>query len=687
MSSGGGGLDAFNLPPEDRTGAPFTGWTRTHWTQVADTLLDAVGRHVTPKGAGIKLPGRASNAGPASDHLEGFARSFVLAAYRLAGGNGRAQGRLIERYAEGLAAGTDPAGEEAWTSPSVGQSTVESALIAIALYETRPCIWDELPDRTQQRIVAWLAACARRRTPISNWALFPVVVESFLASVGAPTPGATIDDQLDLLDMLYRGEGWYSDGLTPRYDHYCGWAMHFYSGYWARMQGPSADPERVATVRRRLERFLEDYRLLFGADGAPLHHGRSLIYRFAVLAPFWMGVLEGATPLSPGETRRLASGTLRYFIEGGATREGLLTLGWQAARPEMTQSYSGPGSPYWASIGFAGLLLPDEHPVWSTPEEPLPVERGGFSRLLRTPGLLAWSDGKDGIVRAAMRVAGTDDPGYRKLTYGTATGPGLGTEDADAQVRVVTGDRVVPRRAPVALEGCDWAVASRFAVGEWSIAPRRWLPARAAHRLCGWLDRRVLGSRPLATRLVRYSEVASVETVSVAVGRVELRIHHVSCAAPCGVLDGGAAIAGDRGPMGRTDGAFAEARSAQLVSRSIGLHGYRSGEVLAGRRDNAFGACSATPVLHAGLERSGGMLVSLHLVAPVSSGGGVDTAPVKDVRVEERQVWFADQNGAEYFVQLAGPGEATALQGRPIPEGTRFARVTPGGGLEAAPFA
>ncbi|MFC6533184.1 DUF2264 domain-containing protein [Nonomuraea rubra] len=39
-----------------------------------------------------------------------------------------------------------------------------------------------------------------------------------------------------------------------------------------------------------------------------LYHGRSLTYRFASAAPLFAGALAGATPLTPGQTRRLASG-------------------------------------------------------------------------------------------------------------------------------------------------------------------------------------------------------------------------------------------------------------------------------------------------------------------------------------------------------------------------------------------
>ena len=82
------------------------------------------------------------------------------------------------------------------------------------------------------------------------------------------------------------------------------------------------------------------------------------------------------SPLSPGQTRRLCSGMLRHFVDHGVPDErGLLSLGWHHHFLPVTQSYSGPGSPYWASKkGFLGLLLPAEHPVWTDREAALPID-------------------------------------------------------------------------------------------------------------------------------------------------------------------------------------------------------------------------------------------------------------------------------------------------------------------------
>lgn len=51
-------------------------------------MLDALAPYATPGFAQYRLPGRASWSGVVSDGLEGYARSFLMAAFRIAGAQG-----------------------------------------------------------------------------------------------------------------------------------------------------------------------------------------------------------------------------------------------------------------------------------------------------------------------------------------------------------------------------------------------------------------------------------------------------------------------------------------------------------------------------------------------------------------------------------------------------------------------
>lgn len=658
------------LPPEDRQRSPHTGWTRAHWEAAADGLLAAVRRHASPRHALLLPPGgRPSLWGERSDGLEGYARTFLLAAFRLAGAKGEAPGDLASGYADGLAAGTEPGGAEAWPAiADYSQPLVEAASIAIGLYETRPWIWDRLPPAVRERAADWLRGALRCEAWPTNWLLFQVIVAAFLESVGAPSDAALMERNLDRIDAMYRCDGWYTDGDGENFDYYAGWAIHLYTILWGRMGGERRDPERAGVHRARLRRFLEDHRCLFAANGAPLHHGRSLIYRFAATAPLWAGALAGCSPLPPGETRRLASGAVRHFLDRGALRDGVLTMGWHHEFLPMAQSYSGPASPYWASKGFLGLLLPPDDPVWTAAEEPAEVERGDFCRAMPGPGFLVWGRRDDGIVCAAshrsdhfpMAGAVGGDPHYRKLSYSSHTGPEIaaagGDGDADAMVALLDERGGATSRARFHFVGAtDRFAASVIYPGEQRVLGEQSFPV--------WFER--------------------LETVSVVCAAGEVRIHHVLTPWPRRLRDGGLAVAAAEPPSVALGDRWALARTADgLTSLSVALAGFDSAAVALGEGRNAFGRHSAAPVLStstpATVER---VLVALHVLtrAPVEVAAALGA--VEDLRLDGRIVRFACA-GEHFLVQLV-EADALALSLGPhqLSGRVRFARASADGEL------
>ncbi|MGW5638078.1 DUF2264 domain-containing protein [Streptomyces sp. NPDC003832] len=406
----------MQLPPEDRAASPRTGFTRAHWEAAADRLLAAVEPYATADRALYHLPGdRQSFSGRLSDGLEGYARTLLLAAFRR-------DGTALERYADGLAAGT------AGVWPRIehrGQPLVEAASVALALRLTRPLLWDRLDDPVRQRTADWLADALSAEPWPCNWELFPVTVGGFLDSVGHEPEASrkAVDRGLERIERWYLGDGWYTDGDGRKFDYYNGWAMHLYPVLHAWL---ADDPALLDLYGGRLSRHLRDYARLFAADGAPVRQGRSLTYRFATTAPLWLGALTGHTPLAPGLTRRLASGALRHFLERDALDDrGLLTLGWHGPDPAVLQDYSGPASPYWASKAFLCLLLPPEHEVWTATEEPAPAEGPDAAHPVGPPNWLVQSTTSDGLVR--LHNHGSEQPGYdphySRLAYSTATAP------------------------------------------------------------------------------------------------------------------------------------------------------------------------------------------------------------------------------------------------------------------------
>ncbi|WP_265521132.1 DUF2264 domain-containing protein [Oerskovia flava] len=420
---------------EPTTTSPLTGWDRARWAAFADHLLASVRPFASSGHARITLPGPEGGYGRSIDGLEGFARTFLLAGFRLAGEHGADPHGYAQWYADGLAAGSDPHAADRWLRLSEhAQAKVEAASLALVLDLTRPWIWDGLSPLVQEQLVDYLAEAVGDDTyPRINWVWFRLVVQTFLRSVGGPHSLDEMAADLATHDSFERADGWLADGPERSFDHYNGWALHVYPTLWARMRGA----QDLAADRRerdvaRLDRFLTDAVALVGADGSPLLQGRSLTYRFAAAAPFWVGAIADVPSLSPGLLRRAASGVVDHFVTHGAPDErGLLSQGWHHEWLPISQSYTGPGSPYWASKGMLGLALPADHPVWTATEEPLPIERGNVLRTVQAPGWIVSGTQADGVVR--VHNHGTDharegdevgdSPLYARLAYSTATAP------------------------------------------------------------------------------------------------------------------------------------------------------------------------------------------------------------------------------------------------------------------------
>jgi hypothetical protein len=390
--------------------------------------------------------------------------------------------------------------------------------------------------------------------------------------------------------------------------------------------------DRLKVYRERLALFLEDAVHLVGNDGAPVYQGRSLTYRMAAAAPYWMGALMDSTPLSPGQTRRLCSGIARHFVQHGVPDErGLLTLGWYDTFLPTTQQYSGPGSPYWASKGFVGLLLPPEHPVWSDPEDSIPLDDEDQVRAMPAPGWIVHNSRHDQLVRLINHGADHAPPAepegveppvdshYDRLAYSNHAGPEL----ADNAPRI---DNLI------ALVDQQGRSSTRGRIRRLGVGART---ASSWHK--AWLGSE--GPWP-------------IETTSIVHGSLEIRVSLVEGPTGSLVRSGGYAVAADSLPSATADGVWASARTAEgLQSSVVGLYGYDAAGVHRGLGVNAFGPHSATPYLTA--PHTGEPMVLVHAVlltrdelAPQALADGID------VQVEDREITITLPGGDTEIVVL-----------------------------------
>ena len=574
------------------------------WIALADDLVGAAWRHASPSGSLLRLPGPVSASGAWSDGLEGYARTFLAASLRVAGEGGEDPSGFLARYAEGLAAGTDPDHPERWPRfTERRQAVVEGASIAIGLAETRPWLWDQLDDRTRQNTIDWFSGILGMTGFRNNWLWFQNVMEAFLASVGAADDADDLARNHDLAEQLYVGDGWYSDGRgrdgeRQNFDWYAGWAWHLYPLLESRIRGR----ELSATHRERLAAYIDQARSLIGSDGSPALIGRSVTYRFATLAPFWAGVVAGVSPLPVGETRLIGERMIDGFLRAGArTGDGLLSIGWHGAYPKVRQRYTGAASPYWASKAFVGLLLPPEHPEWAaTPA----IGQSARQRGLVAPGWIVSETPADGIVRVINHgsdrlgeprtVALADDPFYRRIGYSNVTSPQLGA-DAVAD----------PRESHTTLLNARGRAAHRDGIERVLLTDRVAVSRSRVH----FLDPEALDSQDVAG--LALGPVLTV--ASVVHGSAELRLawwrrapEATGRAAATAELDADAAWPRDAGPWRVSFGGWPLANpirilpgkvtSERAVSRILPVRGADRIEQIERAGADPFGRVSITPL-------------------------------------------------------------------------------------------
>jgi hypothetical protein len=640
-------------------------WSRDEWIQLADRMLAAVRPYASPGHARITLPGPPGGYGTPVDGLEGFARTLLLAGFRIAGERGHGVDELIDWYARGIATGTNPDSAERWVRlDEHGQAKVEAASIALILDLTRPWLWDRLSPDVQARVVEYLAPAVGDDTyPRINWVWFRLVVQTFLRSVGGPHSLDEMAADLATHDTFARADGWLADGAERSYDHYVGWALHLYPTLWARMAGAAdlAEPRRASDTGR-LDRFLTDAVGLVGADGAPLIQGRSLTYRFAAAAPFWVGVLAGVPSTPAGQLRRAAGRIVDHFVRHGAPDlRGLLTLGWHGSWPRLAQSYSGPGSPYWAAKGMLGIALPADHPVWTEPERPLPSEHEGVLRAVRAPGWIVASSPADGIVRVVNHgtdhaVEGStvaDSPLYARIGYSTATSPVLDDHGWDEPLdqSVVLRDaagrashRTGMRTLAVEVDETGVGVAGSVADAHW-VFPEAGGPDHGTGRV---------GPSTPAGRLTVYSIVR---------GPWELRLSRVDTLAPgvgagqVGLRVGGWAVAG--ASSSTVDASAAAVTGTAVRSRLVDLTGSATAGCTGYEDASPLGPGVRVPWL-AYPVRVGAWVVSLVELSGVSTLDGEGPARAElESRQRELVVRAVWPDGVHTSTQINEGGVAT----------------------------
>ena len=490
------------------------------WSLVASSMFGGALRYVTSDGAGIDIPGHVGPYGRSVDRLEGFARVGLLAAFLHRSTIPISADGPLEFLARGISAGVDPK-HPCWprTGPRArSQVLVEAASVALALRVAGAQLWSSLSPTTRRALIEWFQGALLIPVPDNNWHLFRMMLAGALEEYGHAIVGAreVRDSALSRLDSWLQPRSWYSDGPGRSYDYYNSFALHYYPTFDAYLAGRESLDKYVA----RLEDFAGSFADWFSDSGSPVMFGRSLTYRFGVVASLSLCAVVTKDQGLADRAGSIATACIRYFWDSGVLETGTLTLGWLEPDKSILQGYSGPASPYWATKAFVALLTPR---VSSWEAQELSIDRPVPAASLGAPGVLAHRPSREivtlynhGSVDRSLRADPfrLESPLYSRIGYSSVAPPAvavqgyvpMGVAISDARKLGVRGGVIVSS------EGDGWAGSTAtMRVGRADATE----PGRIiGHRYM----RRVWSFVPACLRPVRQMTRARVASASVVVG-------------------------------------------------------------------------------------------------------------------------------------------------------------------------
>lgn len=345
-------------------------------------LLDPLAAHTSKGGALINIGSTAAHYDLKAVALETFARPLWGLAALLAG-EGTYPGS--ERWIKGLANGTDPESEEYWGGAKAkDQRMVEMSPLSFAIALKPDVFFHGQEEGTKKNIASFLETCigkpmpdstssswllqtmllerARVDTIIANWLWFRVFANLALRKIGS--------DRFDRDQMerdLRRLEefqlpahpptgndpgpsGWSRDGPegVMQLDYYSSSFAIQTSQLIYTVLAPE-DTARCEAYKDRARHFLLDFVHYFDEDGAGIPFGRSMIYRFAIIATFSAMALADVSPpdgLEWGHIKGYVLRHLRWWTEHPEIfkSDGTLTVGYAGDNMNMTENYNSPGA-------------------------------------------------------------------------------------------------------------------------------------------------------------------------------------------------------------------------------------------------------------------------------------------------------------------------------------------------------
>lgn len=267
---------------------------------------------------------------------------------------------------KGITEGTNPNSKKYWGDLfSYNQMLVEVASFAIFIIEHEEILKKTLTEEEFENIKNWIDQMNTSKPHPNNWIFFRVLSNMSLELVFNLNRREQMNEDLDRIEKMYLGDGWYMDGRKTQKDYYISFAFHYYSLLYAEFF-KEQDPKRAKTIHERAIKFAHSFQHWFDEKGRGLPFGRSLTYRFAQ-SSFWTMLIYSGINDYPMEYSKyfLANNLKNWFQQEIMTPRYELSLGYYYHNMNMLEEYNAYGSPYWAFKTFRFLALPKDHKLYT----------------------------------------------------------------------------------------------------------------------------------------------------------------------------------------------------------------------------------------------------------------------------------------------------------------------------------
>ncbi|MGH7981413.1 MAG: DUF2264 domain-containing protein, partial [Limisphaerales bacterium] len=236
-------------------------------------------------------------------------------------------------------------------------------------------LWEPLPGRVQEQLVAALKSSRAIKTPTkNNWVMFAAIVEVALHKMGEITIKERLGDCVQHMLSWYKGDGAYGDGEAFHWDYYNSFVIHpmlMDTLVELKLTDPYTYERVYKTELARARRYAEILERLIAPDGTFPSMGRSTTYRFGALQSLAQIALMEELPerVGPAQVRCAMTAIMRRMIEAPGTfdDDGWLQIGFCGHQPSLGETYISTGSLYLCSAALLPLGLPPENPFWNSP--------------------------------------------------------------------------------------------------------------------------------------------------------------------------------------------------------------------------------------------------------------------------------------------------------------------------------